>query len=158
MINKSDKRTIEYRGGTRGAVRAYDIKESEISYLGAKKILNMEQVEVADRYRKLFEQSTLSASGDNIAMIKYGVRIDGSTVPKGDPRLDAVQKLNYVHRVVGENYTSVLQKIVGEGFTLKQYSQIRAISPRKASRFLKEALHFAASQLGLAKTRHTIRA
>jgi hypothetical protein len=34
---KEDKRTIEYRGGTRGAVRAYDIKESEISYLGAKK-------------------------------------------------------------------------------------------------------------------------
>ena len=68
------------------------------------------------------------------------------------------QTLNYVHRVVGENYTNVLQKIVGEGYTLKQFSTTRGISPRKASRFLKEALHFAASPLGLAKTRHTIRA
>ena len=73
---KLDKRTIEYRGGDRGAVRAYDIRQSELSYLGAKKILSMHQVEVADKYLKLFEQSTLSASGDNLAMIKYGIRID----------------------------------------------------------------------------------
>ena len=66
-----------------------DIRQSELSYLGSKKILSMHQVEVADKYLKLFEQSTLSASGDNLAMIKYGVRIDGSTIPKGDPRLDA---------------------------------------------------------------------
>ena len=157
-INNLDKRTIEYRGGDRGAVRAYDIRQSELSYLGAKKILSMHQVEVADKYLKLFEQSTLSASGDNLAMIKYGIRIDGNTIPKGDPRLDAIQTLNYVHIVVGDNYTNVLQKIIGEGYTLKQFSTIRGISPRKASRFLKEALHFAASPLGLAKTRHTIRA
>jgi len=37
LINPEDKRTIEYRGGNRGAVRAYNIKESELSYLGAKK-------------------------------------------------------------------------------------------------------------------------
>jgi hypothetical protein len=50
-IKKEDKRTIEYRGGNRGAVRAYNIKESELSYLGAKKILGMELLEAADRYR-----------------------------------------------------------------------------------------------------------
>ena len=156
-IKKEDKRIIEYRGGNRGAVRAYNIKESECSYLGSKKILGMELLEAADRYRKLFEQSQLKASGDNLAMIKYGVRIDGSSVPKGDVRLDAVQKLNYIHRVIGNNYTNILQKICGEGFTLKQYSHMNAISPRKASRMLKEGLHFALEPLGLAKRRHTIR-
>ena len=156
---KEDRREIEYRGNPkRDLVRAYNIRESELSYLGSKRIINMELLEIADKYRGLFERSQLKASGDNLSMIRYGVRIDGNPTPKGDPRLDAIQTLNYVHRVVGEKYTKVLQKIVGEGYTLKQFANLMGISARKASSLLKEALHFASAPLGLSKIRHTIRA
>ena len=38
---KEDRRYIEYRGNPkRDLVRAYNIRESEIDYLGAKKIVN----------------------------------------------------------------------------------------------------------------------
>ena len=156
---KEDRREIEYRGNPkRDLVRAYNIRESELSYLGSKRIINMELLEIADKYRGLFERSQLKASGDNLSMIRYGVRIDGNPTPKGDPRLDAIQTLNYVHRVIGEKYTKVLQKIVGEGYTLKQFANLMGISARKASSILKEALHFASEPLGLSTKRHTIRA
>jgi len=158
-LKQEDRREIEYRGNPkRDLVRAYNIRESEIDYLGAKKILSMELLEVANKYRGLFEKSQLKASGDNLSMIRYGVRIDGNPTPQGDPRLDAVQTLNYVHRVIGDRYTVVLQKIVGEGYTLKQFANLIGISARKASSNLKEALHFASEPLGLSQKRHTIRA
>ena len=57
---KEDRRYIEYRGNPkRDLVRAYNIRESEIDYLGAKKILNIELLEVANKYRGLFEKSQL---------------------------------------------------------------------------------------------------
>ena len=75
-----------------------------------------------------------------------------------DNRLKAINKLNYIHRVIGQNYADLMHHIVGQGFTIKQYSMLSKTKPRKVSRLLREALYFTAEPLGLTKTRHTIRA
>ena len=95
-----------------------------------------------------------------MSMVEYGCQIDGggSSVNKLDHQLKCLNEINYIHRVVGENATNCLQHIVGQGYTLKEYAHIRAISTRKSSRLLKEALHMCLEPMGLTSKKHTIRA
>jgi len=160
-LKNEDRREVEFIGNPkRDLLMAKNIRESEIEYLSAKRVINHFELEVANKYRKIYETTELKATGDNLSMIKYGCRIDGGadSTSSVDNRLKAINKLNYIHRVIGQNYADLMQHIVGQGFTIKQYSMLSKTKPRKVSRLLREALHFTAEPLGLTKTRHTIRA
>lgn len=160
-LKNEDRREVEFIGNPkRDLLIAKNIRESEIEYLSAKRVINHFELEVANIYRKIYEATVLKATGDNMSMVKYGCRIDGGGTNSDaiDNRLKAINKLNYIHRVIGQNYADLMHHIVGQGFTIKQYSMLSKTKPRKVSRLLREALHFTAEPLGMTKTRHTIRA
>tara|TARA_R110001583_G_scaffold105219_3_gene252755 strand:+ start:8946 stop:9440 length:495 start_codon:yes stop_codon:yes gene_type:complete len=161
ILKKEDRREVEFIGDPkRDLLMAKNVRESEIEYLSSKRSLSHIEVECANKYRRLFETTELKAGGDNMSMTVYGCKIDGggSSKDKLDNQLKALNTINYVHRCIGENATHCLQHIVGQGYTLKEYAQIRNISTRKSSKSLKEALYMALEPLGLTKVRHTIRA
>lgn len=152
---KEDRREIDYRG--QGALKAYNARESEISYLASKRILTQLETECAERYRFYYERSLLVSRGNDL-VTEYGCRIDGSkSISSGEGRLDAIKELNRVHTAIGERYIPLLFDICGVGYTIKQFSTKTGISPRKVSRMLKEALSMAMYPLGLKSEPHTIR-
>jgi hypothetical protein len=135
-MQNEDKRLIEYRG--QGALKAYNARESEISYLASKKILTQLETECAERYRYYYERSLLVSRGNDL-ITEYGCRIDGSkSISSGEGR-------------------PILFDICGVGYTIKQFSNKTGIGPRKVSRMLKEALSMAMYPLGLKSNPNTIR-
>ncbi len=160
-LKNEDNREVEFIGNPkRDIILAKNVRESEIEFLSSRRSLTHIEVEAANKYRYLFEATELKAGGDNMSMVEYGCQIDGggSSVNKQDHQLKCLNEINYIHRVVGENATNCLQHIVGQGYTLKEYAHIRAISTRKSSRLLKEALHMCLEPMGLTSKKHTIRA
>ena len=154
-MQNEDKRLIEYRG--QGALKAYNARESEISYLASKKILTQLETECAERYRYYYERSLLVSRGNDL-ITEYGCRIAGSkSISSGEGRLDAIKQLNRVNEAIGERYRPILFDICGVGYTIKQFSNKTGIGPRKVSRMLKEALSMAMYPLGLKSNPNTIR-
>ena len=154
-MQNEDQRSIEYRGS--GALRAYNIRESEISYLASKRILTQLETECAERFRYYYERSLLVSRGNDL-ITEYGCRIDGSkSVSTGEGRLDAIKQLNRVNEAIGERYRPVLWEICGVGYTIKQFSNKSGLSPRKVSRMLKDGLYMAMYPLGLKSQPNTIR-
>ena len=148
-LKNEDNREVEFIGNPkRDIILAKNVRESEIEFLSSRRSLTHIEVEAANKYRYLFEATELKAGGDNMS----------SSVNKLDHQLKCLNEINYIHRVVGENATNCLQHIVGQGYTLKEYAHIRAISTRKSSRLLKEALHMCLEPMGLTSKKHTIRA
>ena len=149
-LKNEDNREVEFIGNPkRDIILAKNVRESEIEFLSSRRSLTHIEVEAANKYRYLFEATELKAGGDNMSMVEYN---------KQDHQLKCLNEINYIHRVVGENATNCLQHIVGQGYTLKEYAHIRAISTRKSSRLLKEALYMCLEPMGLTSKKHTIRA
>ena len=160
MIEKEDRRVYEPRmhKPITDRVIIYNEREREISYLSSKRILTYLEVQAADIYRRLWETIELKSRGDNTALEAYGCRIQQSKgKDSGDIRLVALDKMNYINSVIGENNADALQHICGMGYTIKQYSRKIGVSSRKASSRLKQALNEAFYPLGLRDNPATIR-
>ena len=159
-IEKEDRRVYEPRlhNPKTDRVIIYNDRESEIAYLSSKRILTYMEVQAADIYRRLWETIELKSRGDSTSLEAYGCRIQQSKgKDSGDIRLVALDKMNYINSVIGENNADALQHICGMGYTIKQYSRKIGVSSRKASSRLKQALNEAFYPLGLRDNPATIR-
>ena len=106
----------------------------------------------------MWETIELKSRGDSTSLEAYGCRIQQSKgKDSGDIRLVALDKMNYINSVIGENNADALQHICGMGYTIKQYSRKIGVSSRKASSRLKQALNEAFYPLGLRDNPATIR-
>ncbi|BAQ88432.1 putative DNA binding protein [uncultured Mediterranean phage uvMED] len=159
-LEKEDRReyTPRLHNPKTDRVIIYNDRESEISYLSSKRILTYMEVQAADIYRRLWETIELKSRGDSTSLEAYGCRIQQSKgKDSGDIRLVALDKMNYINSVIGENNADALQHICGMGYTIKQYSRKIGVSSRKASSRLKQALNEAFYPLGLRDNPATIR-
>ena len=159
-IEKEDTRVYEPRlhNPKTDRVIIYNDRESEIANLSSKGVLTYREVHCADVYRQLWETIELKSRGDNTGLQQYGCRIQQSKAKdSGDMRLVALDKMNYVNSVIGENNADALQHICGMGYTIKQYSRKLGISSRRVSTRLKIALNEALYPLGLKDDPSTIR-
>ena len=136
----------------------YNDRESEISKLSSKGVLTYLEVQAADTYRSLWETIELKSRGNNTSLEAYGCRIPPSKgKDSGDIRLVALDKINYVNSIIGENNAHILQYICGQGYTIKQYSRKIRASSRKVADRLRTALNEALYPLGLKSNPATIR-
>ena len=159
-LEKEDRRVYEPRlyNPKTDRVIIYNDRESEIAYLSSKRILTYMEVQAAEIYRRLWETIELKSRGDSTSLEAYGCRIQQSKgKDSGDIRLVALDKMNYINSVIGENNADALQHICGMGYTIKQYSRKIGVSSRKASSRLKQALNEAFYPLGLRDNPATIR-
>jgi len=159
-LEKEDRReyTPRLHNPKTDRVIIYNDRESEIAYLSSKRILTYMEVQAADIYRRLWETIELKSRGDSTSLEAYGCRIQQSKgKDSGDIRLVALDKMNYINSVIGENNADALQHICGMGYTIKQYSRKIGVSSRKASSRLKQALNEAFYPLGLRDNPATIR-
>ena len=159
-LEKEDRRVYEPRlhNPKTDRVIIYNDRESEIAYLSSKRVLTYLEVQAADIYRSLWETIELKSRGDNTALEAYGCRIQQSkSKDSGDIRLVALDKMNYINSVIGENNAHALEHICGMGYTIKQYSRKIGVSSRKASSRLKTALNEAFYPMGLKDDPSTIR-
>ena len=106
-MQNEDQRSIEYRGS--GALRAYNIRESEISYLASKRILTQLETECAERFRYYYERSLLVSRGNDL-ITEYGCRIDGSKSVSTSDRFQAQGNRQQAQSSLAINLALVLEK------------------------------------------------
>ena len=86
---------------------------------------------------------------------------DDEELPKGvsvaDNKLDAIQDLNRLHGVIGQNHYELLEYVCGFGNTIKQMNSKFKLSKRRGGHKFREALDEASIFYGLRDKGNTIR-
>ncbi len=108
--SKSNPRTIEVQTNTR---------ESSIAAMRARGQIDDDQLEAAERFRKIYE---MSGQGGVKALDWTKERVDGGRVTDGLPatRMDALTQLNGLEKVLGKFPYALCVHIVGERKSIKR--------------------------------------
>lgn len=117
---------------------AVNLREGPIAWMHSKKIISDAQRMAADNFRKLWENcgGTGAKAMDTTKEIVDG---GGPREPITDRQIDAGLKLKECRAVIGHRAYSIVEKVCGEGYSIKDFSHTQREQKTNAD-YLKDAL------------------